>query len=479
MRPFNTPGFWYLPDNPGRAIAGNLRYTEKDGLRLSLTEMLSEPTGRVEPVTYEKILGVVQGNPYGSRVVLVNCAQTGFTIFLPNTGTEELRAQLGYITDGPLAETPFVINDAEFSYDHLDEWIGISPFELKWSTGGSKLLGVSYQEQPSITFPINGHSLSIDHHVRASHSASWVRLQGMVSLRVSGLAVNSIDTLFVDYANPLQNLITFATGTAASVDRLTIFSEQVKYLSIDEKAPIHVLYQPIYVPRQHVTPKSGNKREQTLHFTEMLFSFPEIQGAAEAVFSRWLSFSRTFRPFCNLFFGLQYAPPRFLDITLLQIATAATVFCKIANLPSARFGQEIIQLQRAVIDAASEHDTRWLSRVLPKEQDVDFPWHLLALFQEHSQAIAPLIQGDPVGFIDDFLTLRDSILHGEPLAAQPNPRGRSLHRAVGVLTVLLKACVLKELGFSSDFITAALRRDRGYLPLLAMQREPAEEMDSA
>jgi hypothetical protein len=92
MQPFESSGFWYLPTNPSDHVAGTLRYTQEEGLRLSLTGSLSEPTGESKPQTYPLIFGAVQGNPYGDMITLARCWQTGQSISLPGFSSEEIHA---------------------------------------------------------------------------------------------------------------------------------------------------------------------------------------------------------------------------------------------------------------------------------------------------------------------------------------------------------------------------------------------------
>ena len=97
MTPFEAAGFWHLPSSPLHKVAGILRYSAEDGLRLSLTGTFGEGMSSERKVhNYPVIHGIVNDSPCGRAFTLVGCFRSMLSVRMPGFATEEIRANQAY-----------------------------------------------------------------------------------------------------------------------------------------------------------------------------------------------------------------------------------------------------------------------------------------------------------------------------------------------------------------------------------------------
>ena len=309
--PFETDGFWHTPDAPSRQIAGTLRYSGDDGLKLSLTGTFSEGFGFDRKAgTYPVIHGIVNDSPCGRAFTLVDCFRTKRSIRMPGFATEEIRANKAYAGGLFLSKTDLLFDSVSVELSALDSWISTTGISYSPPPGSEGERQVQYSRPESISYALNVQTLKIAFGWSQSQSHRSYSLREKVGIKIEGIGQIPHEQISQQYIYPLQNFFTLATDCPNEFDSIVLYNNGLKASDDEHPSAIHFLAQPIY---------SLKEPRKDLQSHDMLFTYEDVTDYLPTIFRRWFEFAKTFNPFCLSFFGLIYAPDVFVEGRFLSL----------------------------------------------------------------------------------------------------------------------------------------------------------------
>jgi hypothetical protein len=194
---------------------------------------------------------------------------------------------------------------------------------------------------------------------------------------------------------------------------------------------------------------------------DMLFTWSAIAESHSDIVAKWLRFRRESQAACDIFFGLQYAPPSFVQMRFLLTTIAlALILSNQAEDSEAYRAVEILRQQ-----FANERDRQWLD-VLPTKAEVLLPWNVFAFASQYPGLLRPIIGDDIAAFVTQLVTTRQQLFQGVARETDPE-RGLRLWQFAEKASLLFKMAMLSALGFSQDEISQIISRNRLYLFLQA------------
>src|SRR5712664_4225662 len=96
MKAFICTGFWCLPGQDDRLVAGTLHVSRNGDLRLSLIGTLGEVEGGEQDKAERIVFGSVDDSPRGNAVTLTGCVLMGSSVGSYHGGREEYRASRAF-----------------------------------------------------------------------------------------------------------------------------------------------------------------------------------------------------------------------------------------------------------------------------------------------------------------------------------------------------------------------------------------------
>lgn len=454
MRSFESHGLWYLPGHRERPVAGQLRYSPSGGLILTLTGSLTDISGIHFPAaTYPVVHGLISDSPYGRHVTLIDCFQREITLSMQSFVTEELRANRAYIGSTHLAsEGQSTFTSVTVHYTHIEDWVGLSGIQLHfrepWSAGSVSL---EYQRPDPIQFQLDGAVAALNSSVSTGPTFSGWAINERVLLKVSTSDNSTAPDLLSSFVMPLQDLLTFALDRATSIDEIS-FLEPVSE-SPPHPQPLHLLFQPV-----HQTEKDVRR----LQPDEMLFGWADLVSSHPQILSAWLVFRRQFKSACDIFFGLQYCPPAYLESKFLLLLLSISHLLVDRAVVPPEFVAGINTLEGAI---SNQRDRLWI-KILPATAELSLPWALSALINSHAELLEPII-GEPESFVTELVLAKSKLFAGPDPREQHRSQQLRLLRLIEIITLLLKVGVFDALGFSPDEIRRLVGRNRRYVSLLS------------
>jgi hypothetical protein len=263
---------------------------------------------------------------------------------------------------------------------------------------------------------------------------------------------------------PLQNLLTFVCDTPQAVERVSLWREDI-LAPLDENPEIKVV-------GARVFPETGDRPAEETHPHELLFTVGDVETDFQGFIHRWFRLTETYTDACNVYFGLQYAPPAFLDLTFAGVVQSLCLYYTRRADGVQQRTREGSRLGN-ILSRLGGEDADWVRsrlgvRPYPSPQDV-----LTVLLSEHGEVMKHLLLRDAEAFVTEVTNTLQYILWRDPEKGLVASHGADLHWMTAKLRILMKLCLLKELAFPDEKVMEMLRSDSAFLhiaQLTASQR---------
>jgi hypothetical protein len=452
---FEKKGVWWLPDQEASRVGGILSFSSEDGLHLELLGSFRDKrTKALETVP------VIFGHADGMMITLGHCLPAGTRMSIPGPTYEAYRPSIAlagaHIPD-PLEQT---YSKVRITFNHLNEWVG---------KGGISLM---IAQQPNSATPIKAE---YTHPQVRTEQLSFGTLRIGFSGRTEGDLIHqltihqdvyidlepvdplSFDSLVEGFISPIQGLLTFATDRAANITSLTLFSDDVLFdLGGGRTARIPMK---VYKPTREA-PESSQRH---LLPNDFLFALDDIDSRFNQVIENWFRFHLDIPHCASLLTGTHYSPHLYLDRVFLTLAQVSEIFhrsrFKETKLPIDEFSDRkdlITNLNPAQL-------VKW---ILPQmRNDLSFAQRLDRLVREYGECALPLCSTQKA-FIRSVVDTRNYYTHYSSKLKQKAAKGLHLYSLSQTLSVLVKCCLLAELGMPAKERRKLFLRNQKYLLLL-------------
>jgi hypothetical protein len=452
MRDFSANGLWFLDEEPENRVAGTLRYSDR-GLQLRLMGGFKEgwtPGSEGYPL----IRGVVSKNPYGDFVTLMDCFTTRRNLSSAGIGTETIQGNRAIVGDSHLPPDHAAFEAAEVSLSYLTDWYARTGFIREITQGSGFEVGIRYRKPELTRFVIGDAELSLGLFVRSNESAHGASVieEARCSIRpVANMTVKDVQNAFVQ---PLQDLLSFATDTPNSVEEFELLGEKVPHGQMERHRRYHYLYRPVLRLRR--------KRDH-LFSSDMIFTFEEAQDAGLNIFERWIQFTKRHEAFCTVYFSSLYAPPKFLDERLQTLMSAFSLLATSPGEASERMTGFVEELDGRLEDRFTEEERSLLRHVMPISPELEMPFRLSKLLEEHRPLMRQIIGDDLKGFVRSVCRTLEFVKRRVTADGLAPLQGNELYLAMQKLRVLIKVMILTELGFDQAQVANAITRNKYFL----------------
>jgi ApeA N-terminal domain 1 len=456
MQPFECQGLWTLPDTEAPPVAGTLHVSSSGELRLALIGSLAPSRGLQPGKDHPVILGSVDG-PLDNEVTLTGCYLTRSKVGSFADVREEYRAHRGLFGAHLSKTSDFAFRRMQLQVGGFGPWAhSLSGFREGGQGGtrvgeGSPLL--FYAMPAPVGGPILGGEISLGFRLTSSSTEqgyTFAEQPGVVVTCDPPLSEAEINQRFI---YPLQNLMTFVCDRAQEVEQISLWREDI-LVPRSENPEIRLI-------SARVFPETEDESAEPAHPHELLFTLADIEGGFAPFMERWLRLTSRYADACNIFFGLHYGPPAYLDITFLGVVESLCLYYTRREDGVAHRTQEERRL-REVLDKLPPSDATWVLshiwvRPFPPLQDL-----LAKLLGEHAEIMSPLLRTDQPGFVTEVLNTVNYVVRREPEVWLAASRGANLYWLMAKLRILLKLCFLRELEFSVEKMRSFFAKDRVY-----------------
>jgi len=464
MQAFECTGQWWLPQNEKDCAAGTLKVSQSGGLRLWLVGSLG-PAEAFRTKAYPIIHGWVDKSPAGDIVTLSGCILGGSTVGSHTNTRENYHASRAYFGAHLLQPADFTFKSMSLRVAGLSEWAHAysgfvnEPFPTHNASEPASVLRYTYKNPLIAQIPGGSLTLGVGLGFQQTHREYSFREN--VRLSISCNAAKSSDQFNGDYVFPLQNLMTFVCDRPQEVEEFSVRAGDF---------PSSFPGQDIRVIGSRVQPEDDDETTEPVRHFQMLFNLTDIDFSE--FFGKWLRVTGSYADACNVFFGLQYGPPGYLDMSFPSVVQSLYLYWSRREDGIAWRADEERRLKE-ILSALSSVDADWIvdrlgARTFPPMQVV-----LRKLVEEHSETMNPLVSNRQDRFVSEVInTLKYNFLREGDMAAAAR-HGADLYWMMQKLRFLFKSCLLRELGVTREKAAELFGRNSIYRHVC--QIEAAEE----
>jgi hypothetical protein len=451
-------GRWWIEEG-GKSWPGVFTFSYERGGRL---ELEAEYADFPELASSEELPLFFGQTVSGVAITLLGSVQVRVASHSP--GGVEVGFDVRYALVGAFFESldEVAFDRIDFRLTGLDEWAGISGFEVDWAP---ERTSVSFEAPEPVEFGSgDGFTVRLDF---SGGGLSMANPLLAVSLRQSTRASIRceepllLDTL-VEQIHEVRNFICFVQRRRSDLFEVkTLIQVDVRREAESvEKQPaiIEILYRT----------DASSERPSPPQRDAMLFRLEDGAGEAERrPLTRWLTQHDLLGPVYDLYLLGLYAPRTHREFVYLSLTEGLEALHSRKfpdyDLPTAEHRKRM----QAILETAPAEWRDWLDERLGHANKASFRQGLKELVLRLPPTLAQRI-GDPDAFTQRVGWTRNYLTHWTPELEKRAAKGEALVRLMIALRLVLEALLLLEIGFTHDEIerlyehNPSIRRDLSY-----------------
>lgn len=471
MERMECRGLWWLPDAPSDRTAGTLRIEEDGSSTLALIGVLRDSEEGLDVGGPRRnIVGVVDRSPFGTLVSLRDCWKQSRSMSFPGFVHEQYYVDRVFFGEHLAGENADRFSSASFRFSGLDVWAarltGLSPGFEEGSPEDGALWRLKYIVPPQYDVQLGEATLTLRASGRMSYRWREQKIEEKIVFDLEPSRPMTDEEIQTRFLYPIQNFITLGTNRPNALLEFFVGRPSAGAPRPHAPATIRVVGPRIFWDEQKAS--GATAAQALLTFEDLGDRFPET-------IRRWLEVHTQYAEVCNIFFGLWYAPPRYLDLKFVELVQVLCLY------QGQRGGEPVAHPSPPLTDILAkitQEERDWLTSQLAQNPLTRAERALRALLEEQGAAFDPMIEGKRVEFVQDVLSTFAYLTSRDPGSRHLALSGSDLHWTTEKLAFLMKICFLSELGFSKEERKLLLQRNEEF-QFIATQvptgREPVHE----
>ena len=218
-------------------------------------------------------------------------------------------------------------------------------------------------------------------------------------------------------------------------------------------------------PRVQPVESEGEERK-LVRSDEMLFTHADVDFAT--FLDKWLKRSDSYSESFNIFFGTQYGPPRYIDMTFALVAQSLMLYFTRTPEGASLLAKEE-RLLKELLPIVPDHYTTWLIEHLGATPYPQLGTVVRSLVERHAPILDPLISGRRDAFVNQAANTLRYIEQRKEVDDAAASHGSDLYWLMQKLRVLIKASYLSELGIPIDTISHLFQQNAPYQHIVNLE----------
>jgi hypothetical protein len=448
-------GEWWLPSRADLRIGGDLEWTPTSRPLLKLSGSF-QAVAREDHPSYP----LVHGNTYlGEPLTLIDAQQVSMPPF-----SQELVASHALV--GTHLQSPADGFELAFvKLDVLGEWIGRSGVRhgpISWDMPpGQVAAKVEYimGEQPTVRLT-DGSTVRVQIGPGLNSSRYEVLLRQDAAIEFRPAEPKSCAEM-APYVRGFRELLALITDYPVKVTEAQMLLPGSGAKSARTVSWLARWSGPIVVERDPVT------------WHSMLFNLDDASNYWEPLLQRWYDKRDALADSLDLLLSLTYAPPTFLDTQLVLAVQSAEAYHR-RNVRNLRCPRDQFKKWRdEIVGACPKEDRMRVEELLGFANEPTLRERLTELRDKAASALPMLFDRYP-NWVDQTTKMRNAYTHrGSEKGPSFDPK--DLYNMAEVTPLVVKACILLDLGVPDQELAKRILNNSTYSWLLSRGLRPTEQ----
>lgn len=455
MDEYKYTGLWWLPFNPEERIAGTLTFSRETGAVLETIGSFKEIIDFGRTINIPIILGATRES---SMITLENCDE--IASHFGTITTQRYKCSVAYIGGHFATKEDLVFHKAKVQYANLAEWMGKNTFGVKRvenkETNKAEKFEISYYYPEDMLINLDEGYIRLSFLLNTeSHFSQEYNLRQTIEVEVKPNKSLHFRDYLTNFLYPFQNFLSLATSRASYINEIKVYSPNVVLKGIDKK--IHEIPITILVSLIEGKRKKVNK-------ADMLFTANDIEERFSYCISRWFKTYKNIKDVHDLFFSIEYSPFMYIEEQFLNVLNALETYHRICYRNFICSQEEHESRLSTIMESVNDSYRNWLKEVLAYSNEPRLGRRLKELIEDCT-AISPIL-GDKKKFVRTVVDTRNFFIHRDNSLREHAVSGNELYDVILKLVLIMKYCLLREIGFENEQISQFLERDWRYKTLL-------------
>ena len=454
--PFEHEGMWWKPAKSDEKLAGTLSYDPVDGCKLSLLGQFA-PAESVTTIPFAPLPvlhGVLKD---GRKASLIENRSAGFQMRFPGISTETYRPNIALLGDHIDSLDNYYTSECEFSLTNLEEWLGHSPFDVKYTPTDRKRFTLDVHLPEPQVFPLS--------HINSTLTAVasyWTRGGDVREFNVQApswliLKPSQAQTLrdHLDVVSRTRNFVALCLGERAYISNLILRGDEEEITpGKTQRRKIECYY------RQNPSPQI---REKTVLRSGIRLS--EFGSPTGEILDKWFCLYENITESLDILFAILYSD-MYLSVRFLLAAQAVEALHR-HLWPSTYIDEtRYEEIRRELVDSIPGEVPPDLKAKLEGVLKYGNELSLRRRLKEVSQRLAEKGAADIIcldsAFISDVVHTRNYLTHYDKSLQDKAKTGEALYKLYAKLALTVMVVVFAELDAPMKLVRKRLQQHRQF-----------------
>lgn len=473
-KPFECEGYFWLPKNKNRKLFGILKFEPGKKVLIKIyEENLINGTDKDEiPFkTEDIILGYVffDGMPYkltGYKNLIWSLNGLGLV-------KQEVSPYFLFINSHLVNEEEIKFKSISINFSHLNEWFKDSLFGLTTDRNSVKLdyerpepwrykindeLNISFEYQENFNYPLLG--------------TTEFKIKVVPYIRIEANEERSFREFFYEKIFKIKHFLTLIMNVPLYINNIFGFKQSYMHdfyiLNDDGKAVARKESIPINI----LIPYNPHPEQFEKFYARMIsyiipstFSGFNAKYRFNVLLNNWLSKYDKLRKVIDTYINELYTPTSNLENQFLNLLIAIEGYHRLnINNEFVNYQEEEEDYNKRkskIIESLSEEDKKWLEDKLKHANERTLRRRLKDLFKKFEDIFNLFVSPkQSEHFINDIIEIRTPLVH--PKEKENKVEKNKLYQINENLKLILKTCILYEIGLDFDDIKSIVKRSKKF-----------------
>jgi hypothetical protein len=438
---FRYKGFWKLPSQPKWRVAGELNFDTAGGIKLELLGNLYDSHSGHQ--NFETIQGYTSN---GKTISIFGC-RGATSNAMPGFTTSSFHADYMIVGAHYSRLEEVSIESVAVHFLYLDQWVNVHGIKIEMINEEPYKVQMTYTHPPPISLykdDIKDILLWFSSSNPMSGSILDNTIKQKTYLNVEYKTSASVAEILKDI-QMLRNFLSFGLSRVIVATEILIYPKRggPKYSLIYHEA---------------FYPKVNNSHEHIFDYTS-LFMYHHIDKFVNDMMEKWHQKYISLQPVFDRYFDCIYNPKLFQINQFLNLMFAIETYHRrtfdTLTFPTESFNDLKKSLSSAL--PVGKEFQEWFKNKFQYANEASLRQRLKDIFKDFDPILKEL-EGKPKDFISKLVQTRNYYVHYDQSSVAGILGEEDLRTCNSTLVILLQLLLLKELGFTSEQRTAAVKR---------------------
>lgn len=453
---FEYTGVWWLPENSDNKISGTLKFNPIEGIDLELIGAF-KGLKDIKTMLQPKIILGISSN--GKIITLHDCFEyhSRHARFLTSSFVVNVIFEGHHFEK----EEDIIFDSLSINYSQLEEWTGISGFQIDTETDANHhLIKHEVIYEPPQKIEVNLDNLKIS--VNSDFSYNWrgiddVNLKQTTFIKMEPDKPTHYNDFQKNICYHIQNFLSLAIGKAThsltTKGKIMVAKDNSPDGSVEQKK-ILIFYSEEGLPDS----------SKPIRSSDMLFVFEDISDNFENCLKNWITKSDYLQPVYDLYFGTLYNSSMYIQHEFLSLIQALETYHRRTHHDEYIPKDDYAQKCKTLIETIPEVDKKFRNRVIQKlmqPNELSLRKRLTEIYTKCNK-LTKLSMPNEDDFIKDVVYNRNFLTHYDKKKESKAKTDQELYNLVQKMKFLLEICFLIELEMTKEKVETLVSRNRRY-----------------